>query len=585
MRRVEQYLSPDTNRSSYRSCNPVWFQAWKYAEEDAILAALIEEIFKTMSDDDFFAKSKASIEKLMTSFKLNGAVANLVKGLTGGTVDPGTWFPTMDYKAKLGFYGVFQEFFDRLLWAYVTPSGFQTVSPTSQKAKFDDRKGALVIFIDDLDRCPNLRIVKVLETMKLFMDKPGCVFVLGADRDLIEKALEETYPKSAQQFMDKIVQVTFTLPPVPTTDIQQFLIDNAQNQQAMMKKFAPLVARELGYNIRAVKRFFNNMRLTESLVSNVKVDLTGHPHALMHWTIVEYAYPELATMIRGNVQSVPVVVEKIQALEEKESGGKWTFTKEVIESLRIPDSLVPWLQDRQVVELVKGLPTESGVLQSLISLSTATESSEEASEEEEVRRGPRVVQSGDKMVRVPKGSFLYGEDKRKKTIDYDFEIDIYPVTNQQFQDFIEDGGYDEKQKKHWTDDVWKWKKKEKVFQPRLWEGAKWNQPDHPVVGISWYEADAYAYAKWAGKPLPSDEEWEKAARGTEGRVYPWGDDFDSAKCNSQESGSDGTTSVTTYVHGLSPYGCYDMAGNVWEWTNSWYDEEKKVRVLRGELGC
>ena len=569
MKRVEHYLKPKQKKPEYRTCKTVWFQAWKHAGEEAILAGLIEEIFNSMGSQGVFSWTKAGMEKLAEQFNVKALFDDVIKGITGGVIDPEKWFSSLEYKSKLGFYPVFDRFFERLLWSYVTPSGLQTCDD------FDDKKGVLVVFIDDLDRCPNDRIVKVLETIKLFMDKPGCVFVMGADREVIEKALEDTYPKASQQFMDKIVQVTFALPPVPTPDIQQFLIDHAPEQQAMMEKFAPLIARVLGHNIRAVKRFLNNMRLAESLVVSVGGDLSHHPHALMRWSIVEYVYPDLAKMIRGNVASVPVMVEKITALEEKLSGGEWTLTKEVAKDLVIPDSLVEWLQDKQVVELVTGFPTEPRVLEALISLSAATESSEESREQEMTRGSRGAGPVDDKMVEIPSGPFLYGEDNAEKDISNAFEIDTYPVTNEQFRAFVDDKGYSKEE--YWSDEGREWKEREQVTEPRFWTDDKWNTSDHPVVGVTWFEADAFA--RWAGKRLLTEEEWEKAARGAHGNAYPWGDEFDSAKCNGRKSGGEGTSPVTKYVNGLSPYGCYDMAGNVWEWMNSW--KGKDLRVLRG----
>ena len=160
-----------------------------------------------------------------------------------------------------------------------------------------------------------------------------------------------------------------------------------------------------------------------------------------------------------------------------------------------------------------------------------------------------------------------------------FHIGKYPVTNAQYAAFVAATGYRTAAEKEdwggvWTGSVWK----------RV-EGADWRHPhgpgshingkgDHPVVQISWY--DALAFCKWlnqeTGKPyrLPSEAEWEKAARRTDGRIYPWGDQWDASRCNAWEGGKRDTAPVGAYPRGASPYGVLDMAGNVWEWTSSLY---------------
>jgi formylglycine-generating enzyme required for sulfatase activity len=113
-------------------------------------------------------------------------------------------------------------------------------------------------------------------------------------------------------------------------------------------------------------------------------------------------------------------------------------------------------------------------------------------------------------------------------------------------------------------------------QPLYAERVSWveqlRQLDHPIAYVSWY--DAIAYARWLSEQtgqswrLPTEAEWEKAARGSDGRAYPWGTIFDSTRCNTAESGQGKTTPVGRYPTGASTYGVLDMAGNVWEWTTS-----------------
>lgn len=176
---------------------------------------------------------------------------------------------------------------------------------------------------------------------------------------------------------------------------------------------------------------------------------------------------------------------------------------------------------------------------------------------------------GIEFVKVPAGKFLMGsadkdknaggDEKPQHTVDlpYVYYIGRFPVTNEQYAAYVKAKGT-----KH---PVSSWEKKR----------------DHPVVSVSW--EDAMTFCKWLdellrGKlpaglvlRLPTEAEWEKAARGEKGLIYPWGDTFGKTKCNTAEGGKGGTTPVGAYSpQGDSPYGCADMSGNVWEWTHSLY---------------
>ena len=192
------------------------------------------------------------------------------------------------------------------------------------------------------------------------------------------------------------------------------------------------------------------------------------------------------------------------------------------------------------------------------------------------------VEAPEGMVYVPPGPFImggeYGLRVQIARLEEGFFISRYPVTNAQYRRFVEAGGYNKRE--YWSDEGWQWRQQQEWTEPRHWQDSKWNQPDQPVVGVSWYEAEAYAC--WAGLHLPTEAEWEKAARGIDGREYPWGDRFDPTRCNTRESGIGRTTLVGKYSpEGDSPYGVADIAGNVWEWCADWRDEDKDIKVLRG----
>lgn len=223
------------------------------------------------------------------------------------------------------------------------------------------------------------------------------------------------------------------------------------------------------------------------------------------------------------------------------------------------------------------------------------------------------------MVLIPAGSFTAGSSAAEREaylpalremparkVDLPaYWIGKHEVTNAQYQQFMEDGGYHDAS--YWSEAGWRFRQERGWEQPRRWNDpgfAGWRREQHAVAAVSLYEAEAFC--RWLASKtekayrLPTELEWEKAARGPDGRIFPWGDDWRPSACNwlGAEEGlrlptmkTDGyhwTAPVGSYPQGASPYGCLDMAGNVMEWCDSRMETpalsiERPVYVLKG--GC
>lgn len=207
-------------------------------------------------------------------------------------------------------------------------------------------------------------------------------------------------------------------------------------------------------------------------------------------------------------------------------------------------------------------------------------------------RGPRKRCQGTNTIRILGGPFVMGSyeypgEAPVRWVQVDaFEIQRFPVTNLEFCDFLnachDPGSKPRDEEGNRVIDLGL----TEITTKRGEYAVETGRGRHPVVGVTWFGAQAYC--RWRSSEesdvdygLPTEAEWEKAARGCLGRRYPWGNTFQVKRCNTYEGGRGGTSSVGDYPSGKSPYGCDDMAGNVWEWTSSYYDEDKTRYVLRG----
>ncbi|VEN74387.1 conserved hypothetical protein [Candidatus Desulfarcum epimagneticum] len=558
---------------------PVWFNPWRYDREEHLIIPFLKTLehgIEKNAKGEGFKEIKDSLQKV--SMKIGRVAAAFACG--------------MDVKLKLG--PAAEIHFDpsksiksaeetekrRREEAAGVLKDFSSLyyDSMSQLKKAVEEKGfRIVVFIDDLDRCLPEKAVELLESMKLFFDIPGYLFVIGVDKEVVERGItwhyrhfengsKDSTAVSAEDYLEKMIQLPIELPPIEPGKKRDFIQDLLKGQEAYAKH-AKLIEKGIGENPRSLKRFVNLLLFTGMLANQLKERLLSEnrdkkdsdskeenlinryfvPEFYIKWAIILFRFHDVYTKIRGN------------------TGFLW----ELQNAARNGDAEDPSAAhlDRALKEVLsygEKFPKDRWVIDHFKHLARVSDAGSKTPGAAPGYR--RAMPNIGEMVKIPQGKFLYGDQKEEGKILYDYYIDAFPVTNRQYQAFMDD-----RQNHPVPGD---WDKRKRVFP----EGLE----DHPVLDVSLEEV--VEYCKWRSEKegvehrLPTEEEWEKAARGEDGREYPWGNDFDPEKCNSEESGIGQTTPVARYPDGASPYGVYDMAGNVWEWTDR---KEGFGYVLRG----
>lgn len=673
---LDEPIDPQTNKhrfandaaeaKRFRPCKTVWFDAWKYDDETELLVALVRVILNTMDAGNLREKFwKEWIDPIQPGYDFVAMFLNAFKLKFGGVevqLDPDKYKVETEFQTHAAFFDYFDEAFEMLLARWVHNQG--------DYRQIDEKRGALVVFIDDLDRCLPDKAVQVLEAVKLFMDKPGCVFVLGADVDQIQQAVASHYKEFSEQeagdYLEKVIQLRFRLPPIASEAMQAYLQTQAEpgvtgKNQAVLARWQALAAAAEA-NPRRVKTVINDLNLQWYMLQNSGQAQGVNRDDFICWQALMRAAPagfrkaffgisedELGLRLRYDF--IQEALKWMCGSEEEKNAIKDRFReytgsdarrlRDVLQQIgRFSDEFTPSTLHAHVhliapppmsvvveleaakVSVTAGMPTvDLGQLE-------AAELIEERTAQKAVQERPGKPSEGAQtwgkleFIPVPQGAFAMGspednsladdDEKPRHNVDipHDYWVARYPLTNARFEEFVQAKPYRTTAEEAGSGYAWDGKKWKGI------KGADWRHPrgpksslkgkeDHPVVQVSWL--DAMAYCRWMNEQfgselpdgcifrLPTEAEWEKAARGPYGNEWPWGNEFDPGKCNSREGGKGDTTPVGAYSRqGDSPYGAADMVGNVWEWTHTKWEkypyqaedgrereDESSLRVLRG----
>ena len=617
----------------------VWFNAWKYTQEGSLWRALILRVVEALRADlesptagsppadqatDAMKTAKQRLQDVEDA--LYQAVDREEAGswtidwskLAKGAVKTGAWaamavVPGFSLGAKVveelskkAHVEAPTEYLAALDRARVKVRMAQLASVEQFEKRFAElvhaqlAGGRLVVFVDDLDRCLPEQAIEVLEAIKLFLDVQGCIFVLAVDRKVIAQGIQVKYKQledhriDGQQYLEKIIQLPFELPPLLSPEVKAYIDQMAP--QLPDKRCAEIFAIGLGQaNPRRIKRSINVFLLLSRL-AEAKEDKLGKLNMLRlaKVVVIQQAYGDLYDLLRYQPRYLAELERYLRDAGRLE--GLEGRSREVGEAVvpEPPEHLKAFADLRALRPL---LGIGQGEAEACFADADPLDIEPYFALARSAGQAPAQISAGTvfvpQVIEIPNGPFLRGtsdtnidwlvahtdwaaeskkqggfkdEQPQRRLHISPFAIGRFPVTNREYEAFVRVAGHGP---------PWYW------IEGKLPEELQ----AHPVVYVSYDDALAYCAflnergmartAKGDGRiwRLPTEAEWEKAARGHEdSRAYPWSDEYKPECCNT-DSRLGSTSPVGQFSPaGDSPYGLADVAGNVWEWCLDWYGE-------------
>lgn len=362
MKTLRKRLDKQIGQPEGRKIRTIWFNAWKYSDTDAMLASLIREIYDEIERNGKFFTKKGIFDRIKLwnlevyeRANRTQMITDLAKSLTLGLAPDFTkWQNEKKYEKNQPFFDSFKEYMRLILNFFVVQEN---------DGIYDDTKGVLVIFIDDLDRCPPKSIANILESINLFFDQKGCIFVFGMDTNLIAKAVNSHYTNyqgtnyqgfSGEDYLKKMIQLQFDLPEIRKEDIKEF-IESELTADESLRNYVDLILTGSDSNPRQIKQYINSLRFMMTL-SNTIERLNIDEELLIKWSILNLLSENFVNAIKLNKRLLVRIQEYITL--ERDQFEAWDdplfyHTAKEEEIAKRYDELDGYLKDERIRKVLR----------------------------------------------------------------------------------------------------------------------------------------------------------------------------------------------------------------------------------------